>query len=61
MLGFLKEGAITTYPDRPPIAAASLDDTPLKVESREELPAGNLPFELVIFCKKKGLAQSRPT
>ena len=55
MLGFLKKGAITTYPDRPPIAAAALDDTPLKVERREELPAGNLPFELVIFCKKRGV------
>jgi hypothetical protein len=38
--GFLNEGAITTYPDRPPIAAMSLDDTPLKVKSCEELPAG---------------------
>ena len=28
-----------------------MDDTPLKVKSREELPAGNVAFELVIFCK----------
>ena len=54
--GILKPGAITTYPDRPPIAATSLDDTPLKVEGREELPAVKLLFELVILCKRKKLA-----
>jgi hypothetical protein len=30
--------------------AMSLDDTPLKVKSREELPAGKVAFELVVFC-----------
>ena len=39
MQGFLKEEAVTTYTDRPPIATTSLDETPLKVEIREELPA----------------------
>ena len=39
MQGFLKEGAVTTYTDRPPITATSLDETPLIVEIREELPA----------------------
>jgi hypothetical protein len=30
-----------------------LDDTPLKVESRDELPAVKVALELVIFCKTK--------
>ena len=56
----LERGTTTTYPDRPPVAATSLNDTPLKVERREELPAGNLPFELVIFCKGKSWRKADP-
>jgi hypothetical protein len=41
----LNEGAITTYPDSPPVAAMTLDDTPLKIKSREELPAVKVAFE----------------
>jgi hypothetical protein len=52
--------ASTTNPDRPPVAATSLDDTPFKVKSREKLPAGKVAFESVIFCKAK-VGASRPT
>ena len=36
-----------------------MDDTPLKVKSREELPAGNVAFELVKFCKSERVVTHR--
>jgi hypothetical protein len=37
----------------------SLDDTPLKIKSREELPTGNVAFELAIFCKSERVVTHR--
>lgn len=35
-----KKEPTTTYPKSPPVGLTSLDDTPLEVESGEELPSG---------------------
>ena len=48
-----------TDPDCPPVAAMSLNDIPLKVKSREELPARNVAFESAIFCKGEKIGDSQ--
>ena len=56
---YRSQGLSLTDPDCPPVAAMSSDDIPLKVKSREKLPARNVAFELAIFCKGEKIGDSQ--
>ena len=49
---FFNEEAVVTDPDRPPVAATTLDNAPLKVKSRKKLPAGNLRVSDILQGQK---------